>query len=304
MYIATIAIFLVLIIILYFSFGRKSMILEFKIGVLLDTLICGLVFALLTGIGTFNRDLYAMLTIIPIGGLCIIFLIVYTIKTIKKYRINLETIIESSSVASINVANMATELAASASEINAAAQEIAATTDEVSQGAQGQVKNLTKIRGKSKEIDTLALEVKHSSDDIKAIMEIIAKIAEQTNLLALNASIEAGRAGKLGRGFAVVADEVRTLAEDSKNAVESSNQKVLEILQKIDRTANLIGNIYTDIITSVSSSEEISAAMEEINSSADQQTTSMSDIASTAARLGDLAEELKGSLKISNDSKN
>ncbi|MFX1297647.1 MAG: MCP four helix bundle domain-containing protein, partial [Promethearchaeota archaeon] len=56
----------------------------------------------------------------------------FTVKSTSKMYTNMENILKAGSDASINVANMATELAASANEVNASAQEIAATTQEVS----------------------------------------------------------------------------------------------------------------------------------------------------------------------------
>lgn len=166
----------------------------------------------------------------------------------------LGVLVASASDASINVANMATELAASASEVNASAEEISSATQEVARDSQN---------------------IMQSSADIKKMMELITRVSEQTNLLALNASIEAGRAGEYGRGFAVVADEVRKLAEESKNAVLNSNQKIGGILDMIQSATH---------------------AMEGISASSEEQTASMEEITGTANRLGSLAEELKNSL--------
>jgi len=155
---------------------------------------------------------------------------------------------------SVNVSNMATELAASSSEVNAASEEISMSTQE-----------MTDITHK----------IMQSSKEISNIMNIITNVSEQTNLLALNASIEAGRAGEHGRGFAVVADEVRKLAEESKNAVRNSKEKVSDIVSKIHLTYN---------------------NMQGISASAEQQTASMEEITATANKLGELAEDLKQSL--------
>lgn len=166
----------------------------------------------------------------------------------------LTNVIDSASTASINTANIATELAASASEVNAASEEISTSTQEMT--------------NKSREIMT-------STREISDILNIITSISDQTNLLALNASIEAGRAGEHGRGFAVVADEVRKLAEESKNAVKNTNDKISRIISQINETFS---------------------NMEGISASAEQQSSSMEEISATAQKLGNLAENLKESL--------
>ena len=155
---------------------------------------------------------------------------------------NMDSVIKASTEASVNVANIATELAASASEVNAAAEEVASTSQEISRDSQS---------------------VLASTDNIRKIMHMITSISEQTNLLALNASIEAGRAGEHGRGFAVVADEVRKLAEESKSAVSDSGQKIEEIILKIQGTTAAMEGISA-------STEEQTASMEEITATANR----------------------------------
>ncbi len=168
----------------------------------------------------------------------------------------LTNVLDSASSASINTANIATELAASASEVNAASEEIASSTQELTNSSQ---------------------EIMVSTREIGDVLDLITNVSDQTNLLALNASIEAGRAGEHGRGFAVVADEVRKLAEESKNAVRVTNEKINRIISKINQTFN---------------------NMEGISASAEQQSASMEEISSTAQKLGNLAETLKESLSI------
>lgn len=154
---------------------------------------------------------------------------------------NLNQIILVSQSTSINVANMATELAASSGEVSASTQEIASTS----------------------------MQIMNASSHIREITDFITNISEQTNLLALNASIEAGRAGEHGRGFAVVADEVRKLAEESKTAISETGNRV----------------------------EEIIGTINSISSATEQQSASMEEITTTANRLGTLAEDLKQQLE-------
>ena len=136
----------------------------------------------------------------------------------------------------------------------------------------------------------------NSGSDIKKVMDIIIRISGQTNLLALNASIEAGRAGEHGKGFAVVANEVRKLAEESKGSVENSNDKVISMVTRIQKTVELIGIITQDMNGALAGMEETSQAMEGISASTEQQTASIEEVTSTANRLDDLAEDLKNNL--------
>ncbi|KKL75395.1 hypothetical protein LCGC14_2055310, partial [marine sediment metagenome] len=209
---------------------------------------------------------------------------------------NIRDIIATSQDASVNVSNIATELAASSSEVNAAAEEISSTTQEVAQSSQSQVDSLVEINKMANEISALSHEVMSSTKDINRIMDLITNISDQTNLLALNASIEAGRAGEHGRGFAVVADEVRKLAEESQSAVTETATKIDEITTRITNTVELIGTITVDIKGATTAGEENSRAMEGISASSEQQTASMEEITSTANKLGTLAEKLKEGL--------
>ncbi|MFW9873839.1 MAG: methyl-accepting chemotaxis protein [Candidatus Thorarchaeota archaeon] len=219
-----------------------------------------------------------------------------TVRGIVKVTNNMENVLKAGSDASVNVSNIATELAASASEVNAATEEIASTTQEVSQNTQSQVNSLVDINKMATDINSYSHEVMTSTKDINKIMDLITNISEQTNLLALNASIEAGRAGEHGRGFAVVADEVRKLAEESQNAVSETGDKIEEITAKIKNSVDLIGSITVDIEGATAAGEENSRAMEGISASSEQQTASMEEITSTANKLGNLAEDLKTTL--------
>ena len=219
-----------------------------------------------------------------------------TVRGIVRITKNMENVLKVGSEASVNVSNMATELAASSSEVNAASEEIASTTQEVSMNTQGQVDSLVEISKMSSNINDLSHKIMQSTVDINRVMVLITNISDQTNLLALNASIEAGRAGEHGRGFAVVADEVRKLAEESKSAVDETASEIGEITNRIKDTVELIGGITKDIESATTAGEENSRALEGISASSEQQTASMEEITSTANKLGTLAAELKEEL--------
>ena len=191
-----------------------------------------------------------IITIIALGACVILGILIArpTVRSITKVTNNMEKVLKTSSDASINVANIATELAASASEVNAASEEIASSTQEVADDSQN---------------------IMQSSNEIKRIMDIIVSISEQTNLLALNASIEAGRAGDYGRGFAVVADEVRKLAEESKRSVFTTGSKITDILRGLESTTGSIEGISASAEQQTASMEEISATANKLGVLAD-----------------------------------
>ena len=210
-----------------------------------------LIFTVLDLIGVENMRIFGQASTIFFDTLLLATAFVALIEQkITKTSAALTKVISTASEASINVANIATELAASASEVNASSEEIASTVENVNQEA---------------------ITIKIYADEFRNVMQLIKNIADQTNLLALNASIEAGRAGEYGRGFAVVADEVRKLADESKKTVGNTGQKIDDIIRKIQTaTASM------EMISA--STEEQTASMEEITSTANKLGTLAEDL--------------------------
>ncbi|WDC84349.1 methyl-accepting chemotaxis protein [Caloramator sp. mosi_1] len=158
------------------------------------------------------------------------------------------------------------------------------------------------------------VSLEEKASHINDMLKIIRDIAEQTNLLSLNASIEAARAGEAGRGFAVVATEVKKLAERSResadkisntiqeinssikqtiDAIQKSNLKVKEGVEKANHTMDVFNNIIEAVNTTARTSIEIKNAIQEqthslekvINSTEEMNKTSekvMSKVESTA----------------------
>ena len=295
--ISLIVLFISMLIIAFFFYtGKNFRSTEFKVSAGYFASLTGLLILIVVIINVLNSDLILTLICIPPGLAFCILMIYYIVKVVKSSKENLEKVIKHSGEVSLNISNIATELAANASEVNASAEEVSSTTVEVSSGAEEQAKQLSEMKNFANKVNTLALDVKNSGTKIQKIMDVLVNIAEQTNLLALNASIEAGRAGEHGRGFAVVADEVRKLAEESKNAMSNSAENIQDILSKIETTFNFMSEINDKIETAATMGQETFAAMSDISSSAEQQTSSMEEISATSNKLSSLAEELKNML--------
>jgi methyl-accepting chemotaxis protein len=78
------------------------------------------------------------------------------------------------------------------------------------------------------------LELGRKSQQIGAVLDIVAELAEQTNILSINATIEAAGAGESGKRFSVVADEIRKLAE----RVGGSAKEVRTLIEDVRRSVN------------------------------------------------------------------
>ncbi len=125
----------------------------------------------------------------------------------------------------------------------------------------------------SKKVDILG----EAAKDISKVTETIDDISEQTNLLALNATIEAARAGEAGKGFAVVAGEIKALAQQTAEATQEINEKIVSVqdttsesVKAIDTIVNVINEI-NDIVNTVAAAiEEQSATTQEISNNVSQ----------------------------------
>ncbi|HEY0922687.1 methyl-accepting chemotaxis protein [Rheinheimera pacifica] len=233
------------------------------------------------------------------------------------------------------VATAMHEMSATVRDVASSTAEAAELSESVQAGAtQGQAKleqSITLINRLSAQVDSTAKvidKVKHDSDAITSVLDVIRGIAEQTNLLALNAAIEAARAGEQGRGFAVVADEVRTLAQRTAQST-GDIQRMIEGLQqgaqqatdamrlslsqaqegsdKVAETGTILAGVLSGISGINDKNMQIASAAEQQSTVADeinQKVLSISDVAvqtsagaeqtaSTSRELARLAEQLQ-----------
>jgi len=144
------------------------------------------------------------------------------------------------------------------------------------------------IQDTSKRIKRLG----ESSQEIGNIVELINDIAEQTNILALNASIQASMAGEAGRGFAVVADEVQRLAERSANATRQIEVLVRTIQSDTNEAVVSMERSTTDVVGGALLAENAGAALEEIEQVSNQIASLVQNISSSAHQQTEVAADI------------
>ncbi len=154
------------------------------------------------------------------------------------------------------------------------------------------------------DMNRLIGEIQQDMGQIGKIVTLISDIASQTNLLALNAAIEAARAGDAGRGFAVVAAEVKALATESRSSAES----IAEMISSLQNKSELAGKsangaavavkegnealvetlgVFGKLVDSV---EGISLHIEQVAAMSEEQASSTEEITATVNEISNLLE--------------
>ncbi|MFL0197691.1 methyl-accepting chemotaxis protein [Clostridium sp. WILCCON 0269] len=149
-----------------------------------------------------------------------------------------------------------------------ASQTIASTTEQISSTTEELASISTRLAQDLDSLKEAGESVIHEIKKTSEILQFVNEVARSSNLLGLNAAIEAARAGEQGRGFTVVAKEIRKMASNSAKSVKD----ISTILQSIQTgVSNMVDTLIE--ITEIgeeqaSSTEEISASMEQLASSA------------------------------------
>jgi methyl-accepting chemotaxis protein len=197
---------------------------------------------------------------------------VYLVGFLRKLIGDSKEIIES-------LTTSAEEMASTSEEVSSGSENIATSQQQISKGAAEQVGAISEVQRKITYLNEGIKDIGSKLQDIDEISNLLKGISDQTNMLALNAAIESARAGELGKGFSVVANQVRALSEESKKAVNSTEQKIqaikqviikqetnsMDIIQQVDKIAVVSEETSSSTEESVAAAEEQAASMEQIN---------------------------------------
>jgi methyl-accepting chemotaxis protein len=196
------------------------------------------------------------------------------------------------------------EQATAMSEISTTISELMATSRQIAESAQrvAQIAAQTATAARSgdatvatandsiltirRQVDLIVdhmLELSKKSQQIGAVLEIVAELAEQTNILAINATIEAAGANEAGKRFAVVADEIRKLAD----RVAGSTKEIRGLIEDVRSSVN------TTIMTTEGGSKSVDAGAKQFSEVA----AAFTEIAELVGTTTEAAREIELSTK-------
>ena len=206
----------------------------------------------------------------------------------------------------------ATEQAATSQEVSSSMEKMSDSINANAENTMATEEIARKVVSSSDEGSKALEETVNLSKLVSEEIEIINEIARQTNLLALNAAIEAARAGESGKGFAVVAGEVRKLAENSQRsaagiidktsasllAANKAGQILLEtVIPEIRNTAELTSEVRASTMEQRAESEQISQALNQLDSVIQQNAASSEELASMAEEFTAQAMSLRDTVR-------
>ncbi|ASI76130.1 methyl-accepting chemotaxis protein [Bacillus pacificus] len=204
--------------------------------------------------------------------------------------------IKDSSTAMDEIANGVQSIAESSTTISNLA---ISTSDKANVGTEiieKSISQMTTIHTVMDEIYKVVDQLVVRTQDIDKALQTITYISEQTNLLSLNAAIESARAGEHGKGFAVVSEEVRKLAEQSKQAATDITKLNLLVQNDTKDVVNVMGKGQQEIQEGIHAVQNAKLAFHNIVNHINEVTDQIQDITASAEEMSASSEEINSAL--------
>ena len=200
------------------------------------------------------------------------------------------------------LADGASQQAASIEETSSAMEEMASQTRTTSEnageanGIMGETAGVVARAGQSMVALTESMgQISGASEETSKIIKTIDEIAFQTNLLALNAAVEAARAGEAGAGFAVVADEVRNLAMRAAEAAKDTSVLIEETNSRVQEGVGLVDQTTEEFNAVAENTEKISTLIREISTASSEQAQGVGHINKAVTDMDHLTQRAAAS---------
>jgi methyl-accepting chemotaxis protein PixJ len=223
------------------------------------------------------------------------------------------------------------DVAENASQASAIAEDAYSTVEAGSNAMEQTVDSILSLRATVGETAKKMKRLGESSQKISQVVALIDEIALKTNLLAINASVEASRAGEQGQGFTVVAEQVGALAEqsaaatkeiaiivaaiqaetqevaqameigtsqvvDSTRQVETTKQRLNEVLQKSQSIRQLMQSISQATVSQAETSRTVTDLMQQVTETSEHRSAFSRQVAEAIQDTAQVAKELESTV--------
>lgn len=223
-----------------------------------------------------------------------------------------ETSIEEAAYSMEDMSKQVQEIASNVADVYKYSEEVISYTENGKVLTEKVSNQMASIKNDVEESNRTIENLVQLSDEIGTILTVINSISSNTNLLALNASIEAARAGEHGKGFAVVAQEVKKLSEQSAQSTEDIRELVNRVRTSVKEAETVMSGIQDEVSTgrllTLETSEmfnkildfntDISAKLQNVSSSSEEISAGVEETTAMIVTLSSSAKEIIGGYEV------